>query len=461
MIARILASSSNFHGVKYNEKNIKNKGGELLQIKNMPFNKNDAKMNDIKDYLKSISDAKMRNKSTFKNLQFHATISCKGTEKNKEELKEIGEKWMEKMGYGNQPYISVFHGNTKNNHIHLVSTRVDLETGKKIKDSNEGRKALNAINKICTLEKKRKDIIDDKHLNRFLKSYKYDSFVSLKNFLNSKNYKVYTDENKNIRTSKNEKEQTTDRGEMVINNRISHEEKKRLQALLYKSLKNSDKKLYGKINKSNKKLYDIKSELTKELKQKFGIEICPVISKGNVKNYTLIDHNKKSVYNGNSIMHSRNLFSSDIKIIGNERIAKANSFHPNSKSKIDFLSKYFDIPDNELTPSFGKSDHIEQLKDIYKQEHDIEKFLSQTETKIFTNDSNETFIFNIEKGILENTMDVFGEEQRKVNREEILYDKDVNLEPQIGGLLKTISGNSEFGDQDEEENRKRRKKRKR
>lgn len=461
MIAKILSSSSNFHGVKYNEKNIENKGGELVQIKNMPFNKNDVKMNDIRDYLREHSIAKMANKNTFKNLQFHAMISCKGRQKNKNQLKEIGDKWMKEMGYGKQPYISVFHGNTDNNHIHLVSTRVNLDNGKKINDSNEGRKALSAINKICNVEKKGKDIIDDLHLERFLKSYKYDSFVSLKNFLNSKNYKVYTDDKKNIRALKNENDYKTDRKEMTINNLISPEDKKRLQALIFKTLKNSSNDLYGKINKSNGKTYDIKSEVIKELKQKFGIEICPVISDGKAKNYTLVDHRNKSVYNGNSIFHSRNLFSDQISIISKERLAEANSFHTNDDKKIDFISNVYGIPKDEISFEFGKSEECESLKKIFKEDEEIDSFLAKTQTKIYTNGNGDSFIFNKEKGILEDAKDVFGHGQKQMNEEVSLENAELAKKPELQIVLNTLQGNTEFEGHDTDQKRKRKRKRRR
>ena len=51
-------------------------------------------------------------------------------------LAELAERYMQKMGYGNQPYITYKHADTHNTHIHIVSVCVD-EQGKKISDAYE------------------------------------------------------------------------------------------------------------------------------------------------------------------------------------------------------------------------------------------------------------------------------------------------------------------------------------
>lgn len=56
---------------------------------------------------------------------------------------------MQKMGYGDQPYIAYKHGDTHNTHIHIVSVCVD-EEGRKINDSFEHRRSMTACRELET-----------------------------------------------------------------------------------------------------------------------------------------------------------------------------------------------------------------------------------------------------------------------------------------------------------------------
>jgi hypothetical protein len=47
---------------------------------------------------------------------------------------------MKHMGYGNQPYFVYKHKDLERVHFHIVSTRIDRETGRKIKDNFEKKK---------------------------------------------------------------------------------------------------------------------------------------------------------------------------------------------------------------------------------------------------------------------------------------------------------------------------------
>ena len=58
-----------------------------------------------------------------------------------EQLSSIAQEYMQKMGYGDQPFIVYKHEDIDRKHIHIVSLRVD-ETGKSIKDSFEHRRSM-------------------------------------------------------------------------------------------------------------------------------------------------------------------------------------------------------------------------------------------------------------------------------------------------------------------------------
>ena len=127
MIVKIItASGSDFHGVQYNDKKVEKGTGELMLMKNFPsFINGDSSPEQVRDYFKSIS----KNEKV-KKPQFHAVISAKYQNHSKEELTEIAKDFMQEMGYGKQPFIVVYHSDTENNHVHIVSTRVDKQTGK-------------------------------------------------------------------------------------------------------------------------------------------------------------------------------------------------------------------------------------------------------------------------------------------------------------------------------------------
>ena len=56
------------------------------------------------------------------------------------ELTAIAEEYIERMGYGDQPYLIFKHEDIDRHHIHIVSTRVDSE-GRKINDKFERRRS--------------------------------------------------------------------------------------------------------------------------------------------------------------------------------------------------------------------------------------------------------------------------------------------------------------------------------
>ena len=64
------------------------------------------------------------------------------------QLEELATRYMEKMGYGDQPYIVYKHADTHNAHIHIVSVCVDGQGVKKISDAYEHRRSMTACREL-------------------------------------------------------------------------------------------------------------------------------------------------------------------------------------------------------------------------------------------------------------------------------------------------------------------------
>jgi len=151
MVVKILSSSATFSGVRYNTNKIDSGKGELMKVSG--FGALQAlgvlKPEDYKNHLKAVSAANKR----VSYPQFHATISAKGREHDKYALTQIATEWLNKMGYSDQPYLIIFHSDTANNHVHIVTTRIDRQ-GKKISSAFEKVRGSKHLNNILGLDEK-------------------------------------------------------------------------------------------------------------------------------------------------------------------------------------------------------------------------------------------------------------------------------------------------------------------
>ena len=79
---------------------------------------------------------------------------------------------MKHLGYGNQPYFVYKHADLERVHFHIVSTRIDCETGKKIKDNYEKEKTQRFIKELEQKYQLTKDDSPEKLNFRFSNSSK-------------------------------------------------------------------------------------------------------------------------------------------------------------------------------------------------------------------------------------------------------------------------------------------------
>lgn len=102
---------------------------------------------DIRMALLSFENYLLANRNTEKPV-LHISLSPAPEDQLTDgRLAELAERYMRKMGYGNQPYITYKHADTHNTHIHIVSVCVD-EQGKKISDAYEHRRSMTACREL-------------------------------------------------------------------------------------------------------------------------------------------------------------------------------------------------------------------------------------------------------------------------------------------------------------------------
>ena len=328
-------AGSGFPGIQYNDKKVEKGSGELMLMKNFPsiVNENSSQQ-EVREYLRSVS-----NNERVKKPQFHAVVSTKFREHSKEELTTIAENFMDELGYGKQPFIVVFHNDTENQHVHIVSTRVNKQTGKKINDSFEKLKAQQALSR--TMEKLY-GLSTQEQIEKLL-GYRYDSLKQLELLLERNGFRLSPNRNDEgaLDILKNGgREKTIIAAELNFSSQKKDSRAWQLKAILLKYKDLHSCKVFRiedhraqegvlpeeKQNGNRKPKIEFESELQKKLRDVFGLDVVfhykesepPLIEDSNKKTgsgtaarpfgYTLIDHKTGSVYKGSEIMKMNELF---------------------------------------------------------------------------------------------------------------------------------------------------------
>lgn len=138
MVAKINIGSSLFGALSYNQEKVEQGEGKIL-FSNRIIQNTDGSHNMYFN-LKSFEPYLDANKRTEKPV-LHISLNPHPDDKlTNEQLSDISQEYMDKMGYGNQPYLVYKHEDLDRHHLHIVSIRVD-ETGKKLDDSFEKRRS--------------------------------------------------------------------------------------------------------------------------------------------------------------------------------------------------------------------------------------------------------------------------------------------------------------------------------
>ena len=145
MVIVIHQSGNTQNALFYNEKKVEQKKAHFYKSDNTPtINPFAGTKHDRLNILKEIEERNTRVKKKGLHISMNPTVTDLVKLGDKGIRTEI-ENFMEHMGYGNQPYFVYKHSDLDRTHFHIVSTRIDCQNGKKIKDNYEKEKTQRFI----------------------------------------------------------------------------------------------------------------------------------------------------------------------------------------------------------------------------------------------------------------------------------------------------------------------------
>ncbi len=139
MVAKISSGSSLYSTLAYNHQKVDGGEAKVIFANNMVEPKDGNFSIGICTY--SFEPYLLANKKT-ENPVIHISLNPDPNDKlNDEQFSQIAEEYMQKLGYGNQPFVVYKHEDIDRHHIHIVSVKVD-ETGKMIRDNFQHRLSM-------------------------------------------------------------------------------------------------------------------------------------------------------------------------------------------------------------------------------------------------------------------------------------------------------------------------------
>jgi len=164
MVAVIKTGHSIHRIVNYNENKVKEGVANCISAANYP---KDADTLSFKNKLNRLLNQAALNTNVSRN-SVHVSLNFAPSENySKEKLEAIANTYMERIGFGNQPYLVYQHHDAGHPHIHVVSIKV-REDGSRIDTQNIGRNQSEKARKEIEIEFGLVKAEDNKRLKEYL-----------------------------------------------------------------------------------------------------------------------------------------------------------------------------------------------------------------------------------------------------------------------------------------------------
>ncbi|MBL7734429.1 MAG: relaxase/mobilization nuclease domain-containing protein [Chitinophagaceae bacterium] len=132
MIAKIGKGENLYGAISYNQKKIDSENGQVLLLNKIPETlDNTYSTNYLHQCFEPYLSANIRTEKPVRHISLNPDPKDKVSDA---QFVEMAQEYMERMGYGKQPYVVFKHTDIERTHIHIVTVCVGID-GKKISDS--------------------------------------------------------------------------------------------------------------------------------------------------------------------------------------------------------------------------------------------------------------------------------------------------------------------------------------
>ncbi|MDH0658272.1 conjugal transfer protein MobB [Empedobacter sp. GD03865] len=139
MIAKIGKGSNMYGAILYNQQKVDRENGSVLLLNKIPDTMNGRySVTYFNKCFEPYLSANIKTEKTVRHISLNPNPKDKVSD---EQFTEMAQEYMERMGYGNQPYIVFKHTDIDRTHIHIVSTCVGID-GKKIPDDYDHPRSM-------------------------------------------------------------------------------------------------------------------------------------------------------------------------------------------------------------------------------------------------------------------------------------------------------------------------------
>ena len=145
MIAKIGRGSNLYGALVYNQLKVEKDNGQILYTNKIIETPDGSYATS--QLLRSFEPYLLANRKTEKPI-LHISLNPDPKDKvSDEQFEKLAQKYMQKMGYAEQPFVVFKHTDIERTHIHILSVCVD-ENGRKISDKFEKRQSMNVCQEL-------------------------------------------------------------------------------------------------------------------------------------------------------------------------------------------------------------------------------------------------------------------------------------------------------------------------